>query len=103
MRRGRAARRENAARPRVPKPTIFLMSGTPEPIVCIDSATGREVYAPTGETVDEVVTVVAAADQPCLAVSAQAAPPDARWGLLGALLLVGLGAGLARRLSRPLA
>jgi hypothetical protein len=82
------------------------MSGTPEPTVCIDPATGREVYAPTGEPIDMVVTV---AESPlpreelglCLSAVGQAEPADAaRWALLGALLVVGFCAGLVRRYAR---
>jgi hypothetical protein len=80
------------------------MSGTPEPAVCIDPATGREVYEPTGEPVDMVLTVAATplpGEPLCLAAAAHPGAADAvRWALFGALLGVGFVAGLARRYAR---
>jgi hypothetical protein len=83
------------------------MSGTPELTVCIDPATGREVYAPTGETIDQVVTVVAtplAREEACVVnpgSHAQAAAPA--WGLVGALAAVGACAVVVRHLARRVA
>lgn len=78
------------------------MSGTLEPVICIDPATGREIYAPTGEPVDQVLTVVASALPAedaggAFPTCAELPVPDGtRWALFAVLLLV-VSVGFATR------